>query len=159
MSKEQTIAELAKSLKEAGLSAEQITQILVSKASAGATRVVNTKETLSAPNINIGQILANARNKFKGEKLVKVSIARPYGKLTGGYIKLGINGVAIELPADGNEYSVPASFAIELKRRLHNLDVIDSDAGPTIGNQQVSSWASEGGLGSGNKTIDQVSYK
>ncbi len=159
MSKEQTLSELAKSLAEAGLAPDQITQILTAKAGGGLGSAINTKESMAKPQVDITKILRNARNKFKHEKLAPVSVAVPYGSQIGGYLKVGINGTTIEIPADGNTYHVPKSFAAEVKRRLHNLDVMFSAKGPSLGETELSPWASQGQLKAGDVKIDEVSYK
>jgi hypothetical protein len=58
---------------------------------------------------------------FKGEKLVKVSIPKVLEKHIGPVLYVGVQGVSIVLPVDGNDYEVPATFRDHVKQYLDNL--------------------------------------
>ncbi len=138
-----------KALKDAGLTAEQITQVLAGSAS----KPVNTTDSIKAkafelPESSKGQLMKAAR-KFAREPKVGVTIPVPYGTYTGGFVKVGLNGVTVELPANGKEYKVPKSLAIAFKERLHNLDTMYSKAGPSLGTADTSAYMSTAGLVSG----------
>ncbi len=151
--------DLITKLKSEGFTKAQITQI-VSNSTPNPSPIVNTTSSIQQSHtIDIKSILAKAKLAFSKEKLVPVSVAVPYGNYVGGYIRLGLNGVTIELPADGNTYKVPESFARALKQRLRNLDEIYSAKGPTITNSDTSEWAKEYGLQSGDKKVATHSMK
>lgn len=67
-----------------------------------------------------GQV-KEAAEKLKAEKLVKVSIPKALEKNIGPTLPLGINGVMLVLPVDGEEYDVPAPFKALLKSYLDNI--------------------------------------
>jgi hypothetical protein len=64
-----------------------------------------------------------AAAQLKSEKMVKVSIPKAFANSIGPTLPLGINGVMIVLPVDGQDYEVPAPFRDHLKAYLDNIQM------------------------------------
>lgn len=62
-----------------------------------------------------------AAEALKAEKTVKVSIPKVLEKNVGPTLYLGLNGVSIVLPVDGQSYDVPAPFKKIVDDYLENL--------------------------------------
>lgn len=123
------------------------------------TKEVNTStSTNKINNTTIDSKLHAVRNHklFKSEKQVEVKVPVPYGKMTGGYIHLGINGVVIEIPCDNVARKIPKSFANLLEEKLTALDAQDSARGYLIG--EVNGLLKEGKITEGSVVIAEKSY-
>lgn len=64
-----------------------------------------------------------AAARLNAEKLVKVSIPKAFEKAIGPTLYLGINGVGLVLPVNGEEYEVPAPYKSHLKDYLDNIQM------------------------------------
>ena len=64
-----------------------------------------------------------AAARLNSEKLVKVSVPKAFEKAIGPTLLLGINGVQIVLPVNGEEYEVPAPYKAHLKAYLDNIQM------------------------------------
>lgn len=83
----------------------------------------NTTKTLVEPQVNDKELQAQinkAAFAFKDEKKVKVSIPKTFEKYTGPTLPIGVNGVFIVLPVDGQEYEINETHANHLKAYLNN---------------------------------------
>lgn len=88
------------------------------------TTKTNTTGSVSNPAISEAQLaseLAKAKAAFAGEKLEKVAIPKVLEKGIGQTLFVGVNGVFVNLPVDGKDYEVPATFAAHVKQYLANL--------------------------------------
>lgn len=141
-------------LKKLGFTNEQIIALVNP-----AKETANTsKSVVASPSTSVDAKLHAAMNhrKFKSEPKVDVKVAVPYGKQTGGYIHLGINGTVIELPCDGVSRKIPKSFADLLDIRLAALDAQDSASGYLIGD--LDGVLGKGKIEAGDVIIDTKTY-
>ena len=86
--------------------------------------VNTTKSTQAVKETAIKDLekqVKDAAKALQAEKLVKVSIPKALEKHIGPTLLLGINGVQIVLPVDGQDYEVPAPFKAHLKEYLDNV--------------------------------------
>lgn len=137
MSNKNIVAE-AKALVAQGFTTEQVAAML--SVTPIKKDIVNTTTSVrqNASTLDITRAIAQAAHRFKNEELKEVIIEPPYGKMTGGVIKVSINGVGLALPANGKGYKVPMSFYLEFKERMRNLNIMDSKAGPQIESDNTS---------------------
>lgn len=62
---------------------------------------------------------------YKEQKKYPVRIAPGYAKYFGNIMRVVINGIAVAVKCDGGTYSVPASFAAEIERRMRAMDLYE----------------------------------
>lgn len=151
-----TIIEKMSALLKAGLTEEQALKAMSMQSP---QENVNTTRSLSNQMPDLSKQLAGLKKMFNNEPRESVSIAVPYGKLTGGFIKISINGQGLALPCDGKTYEVPKSFKEAIIERLKNLDMIDSQKGPELGLDNISDAMKVHGLAEGDVTIATHSFK
>lgn len=140
------VIKLVEGMAASGLSQEQIIAAVSSLSPASAPSINTTSSIKSGPKIDYKSAIARAAARFQNEERVPVTIAKPYGKYTGGFIKCSLNGVGLALPCNGKTYQVPKSLAIVFKDRINSLDELDSDRGPSMGLADASEWFGIGGL-------------
>lgn len=130
------------------LSQEQFMQLLTA-AKGSSTQSINTAQTLKQDDGAQSRMkgsIARATRMFAGEERVPMSIAVPYGQYCGGFVKVGINGVTVEMACDGVERKVPKSFAAAIKKRLSNYDEMYTDKGFSLNPKTASEAFRKGGL-------------
>ena len=85
----------------------------------------NTTETITKPKKKTSAELSaetkKALDKMKTGKHVKVSIPTILQKQLGALHFVQVNGVALNIPVDGEDHSVPEPHAIQVKQMLKNL--------------------------------------
>lgn len=85
---------------------------------------INTTKSINKPQTT-DQDLQKQVNELGGlfaeEKKVKVSIPTALEKSIGSELFLGINGVSLVVPVDGEDHEIPETFAKHLKEFLKNL--------------------------------------
>lgn len=59
---------------------------------------------------------------YRGENRVTVSISPMYAPHFGKNMPVILNGIAIYIPCDGQNYDVPESFAMEIRQRVRQVD-------------------------------------
>lgn len=65
--------------------------------------------------------VATAQKAFSGEKKVKVSVPKVLQPQLGNNLFIGVNGVSVNIPVDGEEYEIPETLAKHVKDYLKNL--------------------------------------
>lgn len=89
-------------------------------------------EIIKESDVNVAVAEANRRklgSRFKKEKKVSVTIPPLYKPYFGKVMTVSINGVSVAVPVDGKPYSVPKSFAEEIKIRMFRQnELIDKAA-------------------------------
>jgi len=97
-----------------------------------AKQKVNTTSSISAgkqfTDAEYKRDLERVKRKLEQEKLVKVSIPKQLRSVLGATLPVGINGVVMNIPVDGNEYEVPEPMAKIIKNSLKVIQVTDVDA-------------------------------
>ncbi len=63
---------------------------------------------------------------YMSEKKVTVSISPFYAPRLGRVVPITVNGITVCVPADGKSYTVPATFAASVKRKLANIDRLEA---------------------------------
>lgn len=85
---------------------------------------MNSTNSVNNPNVTDAdlqkQVVALGA-KFNAEKKVKVNIPKGLAKNVGPTLFVGINGVNLVIPADGEDHSIPETFASHVKEYLKNL--------------------------------------
>lgn len=85
---------------------------------------VNTTASMKGKgktNAQLAEDTKKLQRNFKDAKKVKVSIPSVLEAQLGKNMFVGINGVSITIPVDGEEYEVPEPFAQHVKQTLKNL--------------------------------------
>lgn len=85
---------------------------------------VNSTQTMAGRKKSSAELnaeIAAAQAKFKGEKKVKVSIPKVLGAQLSKTLFVGVNGVAVNVPVDGEEYELPETLANHVKQYLKEL--------------------------------------
>jgi hypothetical protein len=59
--------------------------------------------------------------EFQQERLIPVSIPKGLAKNIGTEVPIGVNGVFMVIPTDGNTYEIPETFARHLQEYLGTL--------------------------------------
>lgn len=127
------------------LSVEQLMALLNSVGGQAAVKTVNTSASLREHTVDAGAV-QRMFARFQKEKKVPFSVAVPYGERTGGFLKIGVNGNVVEVPADGNIYYLPESLANHGKQLLKNLDASYSPQGFQINSTNASGYFAKAGL-------------
>lgn len=131
------------------LSQEQFMQLLAAAKGSQTNQSINTAQTLKQDDGASSRMkgsIARATRMFAGEERVSMSIAVPYGQYCGGFVKVGINGVTVEMACDGVERRVPKSFAEAIRQRLKNYDEMYTDKGFSLNPKTASEAFRKGGL-------------
>lgn len=130
------------------ISMDQFTQLLA--AVKGSQPVINTTASINKPDEDATTKMKLSKSRafaaFSREPKVGVSVAVPYGNYCGGYVKVGVNGMTVEIPADGNEYKMPLTLANAVKQRLRNYDAMTTDKGYQLNTPNASAEFKKGGL-------------
>lgn len=84
---------------------------------------VNTTASLKPEKTNsdLAKEVARAQVAFKGQKKVKVSIPSVLASKLGNILFVGVNGVSINVPVDGEDHEIPEIFAQHIKQILKDL--------------------------------------
>lgn len=85
---------------------------------------INTTSSVNKPNVTDADLqkqIVALGSAFKAEKQVKVNIPKGLAKNVGPTLFVGINGVNLVIPVDGEDHSVPETFASHVKEYLKNL--------------------------------------
>lgn len=88
--------------------------------------VNTTKSAAQAKETAVKDLEAQVKEaavRLNAEKLVKVSIPKAFEKAIGPTLYLGINGVGLVLPVDGQDYDVPAPYKAHLKEYLDSIQM------------------------------------
>jgi len=72
-------------------------------------------------NADLANEVKRAQAHFKGQKKVKVSIPSVLSAKLGNILFVGVNGVSINVPVDGEDHDVPEVFALHIKQILKDL--------------------------------------
>lgn len=93
-----------------------------------AEAVVATVKPVAKPDVrperlNERRAQTQMANKYKKEKKVEIAISPMYANEFGNVMPISLNGVRIHIPCDGKVYPVPYSFSLEIRRRIHAVDV------------------------------------
>lgn len=131
------------------LSVEQLMALLTTIGNNSQPQKINTTSNIKETTVDAGAV-QRAFIRFSKEKKVPFSVAVPYGPQTGGFLKIGVNGNVVEIPADGNIYYLPESLAIHGRQLLKNLDASYSPEGFQINPTNASGYFSKAGL----KSVD-----
>lgn len=85
----------------------------------------NTTESITKPKPKTSAELAEETQKvlakMKTGKQVKVSIPTILQNQLGENLYVGVNGIAVHVPVDGEDHSIPEPHAIQVKEMLKNL--------------------------------------
>jgi len=84
---------------------------------------INTTQTMKRDKSNseLANEVKRAQAQFKGQKKVKVAIPAVLANKLGAVLFVGINGVSINVPVDGEDHDVPEVFAKHIKQILKDL--------------------------------------
>lgn len=133
------------------LSHEQFMELLA-MTKGSAQPVINTAASINKPEEDATTKMKLSKSRafaaFSREPKVSVSVAVPYGQYCGGYVKVGVNGMTVEIPADGNEYKMPVTLANAVKQRLRNYDAMTTDKGYQLNTPNASAEFKKAGLAS-----------
>ena len=95
------------------------------KGAAGEMSVANTQEVNAELNSNVKELEAKKRNlaaSYKNEPKVTVQGSPMYRPYFGNNMAIIVNGIAIYVPLDGQQYSIPESFAAVFFERISRTD-------------------------------------
>jgi hypothetical protein len=83
------------------------------------TKSVNEAKSLSDKELN--EQIEKLGLVFKNEKKRTIAIPVHYQKHVGPTWFVGINGVSMNIPVDGQKYEIPETFADHLQEAMNNL--------------------------------------
>jgi len=92
---------------------------------------INTTSSIASKQFTEAEYLQDlekVKRKLQQEKMVKVSIPKQLRSVLGVSLPVGINGVFMNIPVDGNEYEIPEPMAKIIKESLKVIQVTDVDA-------------------------------
>lgn len=131
------------------LSHEQFMQLLEA-AKGSAQPVINTTASIRQHEEDATTAMKLSKSRafaaFSKEPKVDVSVAVPYGNYCGGFVKVGVNGMTVEIPADGKSYKMPLTLAKAVKQRLSNYDAMTTEEGFQLNSPNASQEFRKGGL-------------
>lgn len=85
---------------------------------------VNSTASMKASSVSDAELkkqTEKAQKAFEKEKLVTVSVPSAFEPKLGKNWFIGVNGVSITIPVDGEDHEVPEVFARHIKQALKNL--------------------------------------
>lgn len=88
------------------------------------TQSVNSTASMKGKAVSDAELskdVEKAKKAFEKDKLVKTSIPAVLQAKLGANLFVGVNGVSITVPVDGEEYEVPETFANHIKQTLKDL--------------------------------------
>lgn len=85
---------------------------------ANSSKTVNKAQATSA---QLAKELEKAKHAFDGAKMVDLSIPAVFQKTFGSNMFIGINGVYINVPVDGEKYKVPEPFYDHAMQAINQL--------------------------------------
>lgn len=85
---------------------------------ANSTKTVNVSET---SNATLKKQLDTAKAAFASEKTVPLAIPQTFRKTFGSEMFIGINGVFINVPIDGESHLVPEPFYLHAMQAINAI--------------------------------------
>ena len=86
---------------------------------------VDTVEAKAARNYNeLERKRKSLVNKYREEKKVPVTISPFYAPYLGRVVRVSVNGIVVDIPADGQTYSINKTHADHITTKIKRIDAM-----------------------------------
>lgn len=86
---------------------------------------ISPEKTVETKTKELDIAQKNLINAYRNEEKIPVRVAPSYARYFGRVMRVAINGIIVAVRCDGSTTSLPKSFAVEVLRRMSEMDKYD----------------------------------